>query len=163
MRISFSIFLMVWFSCLTFAQKQTGKSSFYHHGLKGHPTASGEKFNPNDFTAAHKHLPFGTKVLVTNLSNKKSIIVRINDRGPFVGDRIIDLSPAAAKKLGFYNHGITRVSLRAIHPKVEISGNLVIDSIVPKRNNAVQTKTSEIELLDSSFRRAPKYLLRTIL
>ena len=66
----------------------------------GNRTANGERFNPNGLTAAHRHLPFGTKVKVTNLKNHKSIIVRINDRGPFVRGRIIDLSKHAAKMIG---------------------------------------------------------------
>ena len=72
-------------------------------------TASGEIFNPKNMTAAHRHLPFGTKVEVTNLANNQSVIVVINDRGPFVRGRIIDLSKSAARSIGMY--GTQRVSL----------------------------------------------------
>lgn len=88
----------------------------------GHMTANGEAFNPNSLTAAHKHLPLPTNVMVTNLSNGRSVILRVNDRGPFPsiynsksGKRIIDVSQAAAKKLGFYRSGTARVRVRTIH------------------------------------------------
>jgi rare lipoprotein A len=105
--------------------KQTGIASWYgHETLRkkgGHMTANGEKFSPYALTAAHKYLPLPTNVKVTNLSNKRSIVVRVNDRGPFPsknnpnsGNRIIDLTMGAAKKLGFYNKGTTRVSVEVI-------------------------------------------------
>ena len=87
----------------------TGMASWYgkqHHGRK---TASGVKFNMNELTAAHKSLPFGTKVLVTNLNNQKKVIVTITDRGPFVKGRIIDLSRAAARRLDIV--GVEKVKL----------------------------------------------------
>ncbi len=96
------------------AQKQQGKASFYSDKFKGRSTASGEKYDPMQLTAAHKKLPFGTCVLVTNLVNDSSIVLRINDRGPFVKGRIIDVSRAAAKKLGFYLNGITKVSVQIV-------------------------------------------------
>ncbi len=87
----------------------------------GHMTANGEKFNPAGLTAAHKHLPLPTNVKVTNLENKRSIIVRVNDRGPFPsrhnprsGNRIIDLSMGAAKKLGFYKKGTAKVRVETV-------------------------------------------------
>ena len=76
---------------------QTGMASYYKHGKR---TANGERFNPHGYTAAHRTLPFGTRVLVTNLKNGKSVIVRINDRGPFTKGRVIDLSLGAAKVVG---------------------------------------------------------------
>jgi len=76
-----------------------GMASWYGNE-SGNRTANGERFNPKALTAAHRHLPFGTHVKVTNLKNNKSIIVRINDRGPFVRGRIIDLSKHAAKSIG---------------------------------------------------------------
>lgn len=72
-------------------------------------TASGERANPNAMTAAHKTLPFGTRVVVENLSNRKRVTLRINDRGPFIRGRIIDVTRAAAKKLGMLRSGTTRV------------------------------------------------------
>jgi len=85
---------------------QCGKASWYK--LRG-TTASGERANPAGLTAAHRTLPFGTLVDVTNLSNGKTVKVRINDRGPFSGGRVIDLTLQAARELGFVNKGITRV------------------------------------------------------
>ncbi len=90
---------------------QTGLASYYWQG-KG--TASGERFNAGGLTAAHRSLPFNTKVKVTNLRNGRTVVVRINDRGPFVRGRIIDVSRAAASELGFTGHGITRVSVAVL-------------------------------------------------
>ena len=87
---------------------QTGKASYYK---QGHRTASGERFNAGDYTAAHRTLPFGTRVLVTNLNNGKSVIVRINDRGPHVRGRIIDLSYGAAKVVGLTAMGVATVKI----------------------------------------------------
>lgn len=89
------------------ALAEAGIASFYR--LDGNKTANGEIANSNGFTAAHKTLPFGTHVRVTNERNKRSVVVRINDRGPFIKGRIIDLTPAGAKVLGF--SGITKVTL----------------------------------------------------
>lgn len=93
------------------ADTSTGVASFY---WQGRSTASGERFNPSAMTAAHRSLPFGTKVRVTNLRNGRSVVVRINDRGPFVRGRVIDVSRAAAGELGFTGSGVTRVSLAVI-------------------------------------------------
>src|SRR5688572_32693428 len=98
--------LFTWFFFLVvpaFAQTQTGKASFYADKFEGSPTASGEKYRHNKLTAAHKSLPFGTKVKVTNLANNQTVEVVINDRGPYVDGRVIDLSKSAAEKLGFIN------------------------------------------------------------
>jgi rare lipoprotein A len=91
--------------------REVGSASYYGREAHGKATASGEKFNMNAYTAAHKTLPFGTKVRVTNLTNKKSVVVRINDRGPFVAGRIIDLSYAAAKKIKMLDAGVANVEL----------------------------------------------------
>lgn len=77
-------------------------------------TANGEAFDPRQLTAAHKHLPLPTYVRVTNLDNRCSIIVRVNDRGPFVTGRIIDLSAAAAKRLGFFHQGTASVLVETV-------------------------------------------------
>jgi rare lipoprotein A len=92
---------------------ESGVASYYAHKYHGRKTASGERFDMNDMTAAHKTLPFGTRVRVTNVSNGKSVTVRINDRGPFVKGRVIDLSLAAAKKLDMVNAGVAQVRLRS--------------------------------------------------
>jgi rare lipoprotein A len=96
------------------AQVQTGKASFYSDAFEGNPTASGEKYRANKMTAAHKSLPFGTVVKVTNLANNESVEVTINDRGPFVEGRVIDVSKAAAQKLGFFNQGTTEVKIEIV-------------------------------------------------
>lgn len=91
---------------------QTGKASYYADKFNGRKTASGEKFRNSKLTAAHKTLPFGTKVKVTNVKNGKSVKVRINDRGPFVAGRIIDLSKKAAKKIDIDKVGVGTVKIR---------------------------------------------------
>ena len=104
---------------------QTGIASWYGYETRrkrgGHMTANGEAFDPNGLTAAHKHLPLPMYVKVTNLENNRSIIVRVNDRGPFPsdqnpgsGNRIIDLSLGAAKRMGFYRKGTARVRVEAL-------------------------------------------------
>ena len=95
-------------------QKMVGFASFYALKFNNKRTASGEKFNNNAMTAAHKSLPFGTKLKVTNLRNGLSVLVRVNDRGPYVKGRIIDLSKAAAKKIGIGRTGTARVKLEVI-------------------------------------------------
>lgn len=92
------------------AANQTGVASVYSHE-SGSETASGQKLDREAFTAAHRTLPFGTKVKVTNKSNGRSVIVVINDRGPFVRGRVIDVTPAAARVLGF--SGLTQVAIDA--------------------------------------------------
>lgn len=98
----------------TFAQIHKGKASYYADKFEGRLTASGVKYKHSKLTAAHKLLPFGTKVKVTNISNNKTVIVEINDRGPFVTGRIIDLSKSAAEKLDFIHVGITEVSIEVV-------------------------------------------------
>ncbi|CAM3063013.1 septal ring lytic transglycosylase RlpA family protein [Streptobacillus ratti] len=93
---------------------QTGIASYYGERWNGRKTASGEIFDTWKVSAAHKKLPFGTKVKVTNLSNGKSVIVRINDRGPYIKGRVIDLSKAAFKKIENFNKGITKVKLEIV-------------------------------------------------
>jgi rare lipoprotein A len=101
-----------------------GWASWYGPGFNGNASASGEIFNENAMTAAHRSLPFGTQVQVTNLDNGRSVIVRINDRGPYVGDRVIDLSAGAARILGVVSTGIAPVRLEVLEPRRPIaSGN----------------------------------------
>ena len=96
------------------AARETGVASYYAHKYHGRTTASGERFDMNDLTAAHKTLPFGTRVRVTNLDNGKSVTVRVNDRGPFVKGRVIDLSLAAAKKVDMVHAGLANVEVRRV-------------------------------------------------
>jgi len=93
------------------AEDQTGVASVYSTE-SGSGTASGQKLNPDALTAAHRTLPFGTKVKVTNKGNGRSVVVTINDRGPFVPGRVIDLTPAGARTLGF--SGLTQVTLNVM-------------------------------------------------
>lgn len=106
-----SLFFLTLFSINTFAQ--TGTASWYgipHHGKK---TASGERFNMYGLSAAHKTIKLGTKVKVTNLENKKSVVVKINDRGPFIRGRIIDLSLGAKNKISM--GGTAKVSIEILN------------------------------------------------
>ncbi len=96
------------------AYTEEGLASWYGKKFQGKKTASGEKFNMRKLTAAHRTLPFGTRVKVTRIENGKSVVVKINDRGPFVEGRIIDLSKAAAKKLDMINTGVARVRIKVV-------------------------------------------------
>ncbi len=111
--------LFLFYSCATLRPGpevfiQEGLASWYGSEFHGRPTSSKEIYNMNDLTAAHPTLPFGTYVMVTNLNNGKSTIVRINDRGPFVSGRIIDLSYAAARIIGAIGPGVIPVRLEVI-------------------------------------------------
>jgi len=93
---------------------QVGVASYYAPKFENHKTANGERFKSDGLTAAHRTLPLGTMVRVTNLRNHRSVVVRINDRGPFSHKRIIDLSPAAARELGIRNQGLMHVKIEAL-------------------------------------------------
>jgi rare lipoprotein A len=93
---------------------QIGKASWYGRRFQGHKTASGEAFDFNMLTCAHRTLPIGSLLRVTNLSNKRSIMVRVNDRGPIPSNKIVDLSYAAARSLGFSHVGSARVRLEKV-------------------------------------------------
>lgn len=100
----------IMFACSSAAMAESGIASIYAYD--GEKTANGEHANPRGLTAAHRTLPFGTHVRVTNQRNGRSVTVRINDRGPFVRGRVIDLTPAGARALGFSaGEGLTRVKL----------------------------------------------------
>lgn len=88
-----------------------GRASYYGRAFAGNPTASGERFDPSDLTAAHRTLPFGTRVRVTNQRNGESVVVRVNDRGPFHGNRILDVSRAAADEIGMTQRGTANVRI----------------------------------------------------
>lgn len=93
----------------TAADAQCGRASWYGPGFNGRSTANGERFNQGGFTAAHKSLPFGTRLRITNKTNGRSVIVRVNDRGPYVGGRFLDLSKGAATKIGLVKSGTSAV------------------------------------------------------
>jgi rare lipoprotein A len=107
---------------------QEGKASFYADKFEGRTTASGERYSHSRSTCAHLTLPFGTLVRVTNLANNESLVVRVNDRGPFVPNRIIDLSRSAAEKLGFIQYGIADVKIEAIEGEGDSTGPPVATS-----------------------------------
>ena len=90
---------------------KTGYATYYHRKFEGRRTTSGAKYRAKKLTAAHRTLPFGTKVTVTNPANGKSVVVKVNDRGPFVKRYVIDLSESAAKEIGIFRKGSARVSL----------------------------------------------------
>lgn len=95
---------------------EQGTASFLWNGLNGRRTASGERYNMNELTAAHKTLPFGTQVIVRSLETGREVMVRIIDRGPHLKDRVIDLSRAAAKALGIQSLGVSEVQVIAVPP-----------------------------------------------
>lgn len=100
----------------------TGDASYYADKFIGHTTANGETYDPEALTAAHRSLPFGTRVRVTRLSTGESVVVRINDRGPFVRGRVIDLSHAAARAIDMMRAGVVPVALEVINGKAGESG-----------------------------------------
>jgi len=98
---------------------QLGHASWYGKYFQGHPTASGESYNMYDLTCAHRSLPLGSLLKVTNLRNHKTVVVRVNDRGPVPEDRIVDLSYAAASSLGF--HGVAKVKIELLPAVAQLS------------------------------------------
>lgn len=124
-----------------YVYKSTAVASYYADKFHGRKTSNGEIFNMYALTAAHKTLPFNTKVKVTNLTNGKSVIVRINDRGPFVKGREIDLSKAAASKLDMIKSGTAKVKLTII-----TSDNSTSSKQAEKWKTADKTKTWDIQL-----------------
>ncbi len=146
--------LCIWLSCLlsvgvclaAVAQDFTavGNASFYASKFEGRKTSSGEIFRQSKLTCAHRTLPFGTMLKVTNLNNDSSIVVRVNDRGPYGKGRVIDLTLAGAKKLNFVNAGVTRVALEILandtSDQSHIAGN---DSLKP---------FLKVEAVDTAFR-----------
>jgi rare lipoprotein A len=102
------------------AKLEFGLASWYGDECNGNPTASGELFDMEGFTAAHRELPLGTKIKVTNLYNSRSAVVRVNDRGPNIVGRVVDLSAATAQRLGFLRQGLTPVQIEVVAcPKLQ--------------------------------------------
>jgi len=96
------------------AFEEVGNASYYAHKFHGRKTASGERYDETAMTAAHRRLDFGTRIRVTDLESGRSVVVRINDRGPHIKGRIVDLSYAAAKKLGMIRKGVVRVGITQV-------------------------------------------------
>lgn len=101
-------------ACQTLGSGMAGKASYYAHQYHGRPTASGEPYNMYAMTAAHPSLPFGTLLRVTNLQNGRSVVVRVNDRGPYKPGRVVDVSLAAAEQLGLILPGTAEVRLEVV-------------------------------------------------
>jgi rare lipoprotein A len=146
-------FLFMLLLLVSYAQSQTdtftstGKASFYHDKFEGRETSNGEAYNQNDFTAAHKTLPFNTIVHVTNKQNNKSVVVRINDRGPFKKSRIIDLTRAAAKKLDMIPFGVVPVK---IQPLTFLERSNLNDSMI-NDNEVWDCFSHRVEMEDSTI------------
>lgn len=112
-----SIMLIISTTACSRKVTQNGKASYYADSFDGKRTANGETFRQRHLTAAHRTLPFGTRVKVINTANGRSVKVRINDRGPFVNGRIIDLSKKAASRLGMINTGVATVEIKYKKPR----------------------------------------------
>jgi len=122
---------------------QEGMASFYLDKFEGRTTASGESYSFRKATCAHLTIPFGSQVRVTNLTNNISVVVRVNDRGPFVPDRIIDLSKSAADKLGFVNAGTAKVKIEVIESPIQ-PVNLTSTSVNLPANNKQSTNQTSV-------------------
>lgn len=103
------------------AFRQVGVASWYGPGFHGRRTASGERFDQNDLTAAHRNLPLGSEVRVTNLENGRTVTVEINDRGPYVKNRVLDLSKAAARRLGIIENGVAKVRIEVTRSQLALA------------------------------------------
>ena len=122
-----------------YGYREVGIASWYGSDFNGRPTANGETYNMYGVSAAHKLVPLGTHLKVTNLDNGQTLVVRVNDRGPFVGDRIIDLSYGAARRLGMAEQGLARVRLEAVDVAAPADGaRVVVKSEPPERAYWVQ-------------------------
>ncbi len=125
---------------------ETGKASWYGKKFHGRPTSNQEVFDMYKLTAAHKTLPLPSYVEVTNLKNNKQVVVRVNDRGPFVGDRIIDLSYAAAKALDFVHEGIAEVKIRVVNSPKDLQKNPIKQGLTYLQLGAFADKNAAYNL-----------------
>ena len=133
------------------SQAVSGNASWYGPGFAGRLTANGEVFDPSQLTAAHKTLPFGTRVRVTNLNNGRSIDVRINDRGPFKPGRVIDLSRAAAERIGMIGSGTAPVRLELLGTVADAPLQTAVDTSLEGYSVlSAQHRLGELLLLSSS-------------
>ena len=132
---------------------EKGVASYYHDHLTAHKTANGEFYQPAEMTAAHLTLPFNTVVKVSNLSNNKSIIVRINDRGPFIENRIIDLSRAAADSLDMIYQGLAKVEIKVVSfgKNTKLSNVTAIASNIKLKNKKTKIKKIEKQEVDTTI------------
>lgn len=147
---------------------ERGIASWYGEPFHGRRTASGEVYDMHRFTAAHRTLPFHTRVEVTNLDNGQRVVVRITDRGPFVRGRILDLSYAAARKIGMIGPGTARVEIRVLEPAAPGARTAALpDATDPDpafgytvQVGAFQERRRAVELRDSLARRFPDVMVR---
>jgi rare lipoprotein A len=139
---------------LLIGQTSEGIATYYDDKFNGSPTANGEIFDQNKLTAAHRSLSFGTVVKVTNLQNKKSVVVTINDRGPFVDSRLIDLSKSAASALGFIEQGVAKVRIEIVN-----SAENVTPVVASQTNNEVHFPNEYYEL-DIKFAKPVGYAIQ---
>ncbi len=133
---------------------QEGFASIYAEKFEGRTTASGESYSFRKATCAHLNLPFGALVKVTNLTNNQSVIVRVNDRGPFVPDRIIDLSRSCAEKLGFLGAGIAKVKIEVVEAPIQTSlnQNSTVNQTLSLQSNTIKTiESNQIALPESEL------------
>ncbi len=141
---------------------QEGKASFYADKFEGRTTASGERYTHNKRTCAHLSLPFGTLVRVTNLNNDKTVVVRVNDRGPFVPNRIIDLSLSAAKELDFVNAGLADVKIEVVEEDSGSTKQQVHVAQIPKTDQPKQpVKSPAPKSPGSTAKPTPQAKLKT--
>jgi rare lipoprotein A len=113
-------------------ETQVGVASWYGADFQGLPTASGAPFNMKDMTCAHRYLPLGTRIMVTNLRNSRKLILEVTDRGPYVGKRVLDVSMGAAKRLGFLGAGLTPVRIQVVsYPNSTLISQNTADTFVP--------------------------------
>lgn len=130
--------------------EQEGTASWYGQKFHGHKTANGEIFDMFGLTAAHKTLPLPSYIKVSNLDNGKTAIVRVNDRGPFHGNRVLDLSYGAAKKLGYHKHGVAKIKFEVIH--VAESGEMrlgKLPDLYTYANGQLLVKTKPVEIIET--------------
>ena len=154
-----AVFVLFGYSHQAFSQ-DIGLASWYGPGLQENTTAGGELFDMNELTAAHPTLPFDTQVKVTNLKNKKSVVVRINDRGPFIHNRIIDVSREAARRLEILHSGVARVKVEVVDGEIaenpqfsKSSGSIPIENteIPPETMILVHNKAFPIYRMKRDF------------
>lgn len=148
MKAAVLLFCLIAFSFCGTAQEApkpvvVGKASFYSDWFDGRLTANGEFFSQEEYTAAHKTLPFNTWVEVNNLDNNKSVFLRINDRGPYVKGRIIDLSKAGAKAIGDLNQGVFNVEMRIVEKRDLII--FPIDFLIKKKSVPLRQRSSYLD------------------
>jgi rare lipoprotein A len=122
------------------AKRESGWCSYYGREFYYRRTASGERLDPHELTAAHRTLPFGTRVRVTNLENGRRIVVRINDRGPFKKGRVLDVTPAAARRLGFAQAGLAHVRLDVLGKLPQGYATLMDAPAPPKHRSRLLTR-----------------------